>query len=334
MKHIASVMLVIIGITACTHLQTIGFYAGAILDGERSTTVENASPHSPHQLISFVAESTTVRLFVIGDWGNGSQLQRDVARVMTALARAEHPHAIISTGDNFYPRGVESPNDPMFEKRWKMVYPDSVLQIPWVIALGNHDHRGSIGAMIEYSTIEPRWVLPAPYYMTTISAGSTTVALFVLDTDSLLSDRANRRRQLRWLDSMLARANATMSLVVCHHPLRSYGLYGDTRILVEQLKPILDRHGVSAYLCGHEHDLQMIAHPDDSFTCIVSGSGGNARRTRCGKYSRFAWTGGGFVYLACRSDGSIVAQFISRTGKVLYSDTISVHRQGLEPRTR
>ncbi len=322
MRRALAIVAPLLVLTACIEWRAIGFYSQALLDGENSTTTEDAPPLRASLCPTFGTDSDVVRLFVLGDWGSGTPIQHAVARAMAQHARIEHPHAVITTGDNFYPAGVESPDDPLFFQRWESVYADSSLLVPWIIALGNHDHRGTIAAQIAYSAMNARWYLPAPYYTTVVKAGRTTVALFVLDTDSLLSDRANRQRQLRWLDSALSATDATVKIVVGHHPLRSYGLYGDTHTLVEQLKPILDRCGVRLYLCGHDHDLQLIAKPDDRFACVVSGAGGKARRTRYGEYTRFAWTGGGFAYLACRADSSVVVQFVARTGQVLWCDTL------------
>ncbi|GIV53832.1 MAG: acid phosphatase [Candidatus Kapaibacterium sp.] len=309
-------------LVACAEWRAVEFYARAVFDGEHSTSVEDAPPIVPASCPSFASDSAVVRLFVIGDWGSGSALQRAVAHAMASLARSQRPHAVISTGDNFYPSGVSSVGDVLFRQRWEEIYADSALQVPWIVALGNHDHRGSIAAQIAYSTLNQWWYMPAPYYTISLTAGSTTVAVFVMDTDSLLTDRHNRFRQLRWLDSALGRVSATVKIVVGHHPLRSYGIYGDTRLLVRMLKPILDRHDVALYLCGHDHDLQLILHPEDRFACVVSGGGGKARRTRYGAFTRFAWTGGGFAYLACRPDRSVVVTFIGRTGRLLWCDTI------------
>lgn len=338
MKQVATVVVFLLVFPACVEFSMLGFHSRVILDGEQSTTVENAPPVMQSRFLGLRSDDTSVvRLFVIGDWGSGSAIQRDIARAMARQACHSRPHAIISTGDNFYPSGVRSPDDRLFEERWEQMYSDSCLQIPWIIALGNHDHRGSIAAQREYSLRNRRWYFPAPYYSVTVAAGGTVVALFVLDTDSLLHDRGNRRRQLQWLDSSLAATVATVKIVVGHHPLRSYGFYGDTRILIEQLKPILDRREVALYLSGHDHDVQVIEHPSDRFACIVSGAGGHARRTRYGEFTRFAWTNGGFVSLFCTAKGKIIGQVFARDGKAVWSDTINapvVHRQGLEPRTR
>lgn len=338
MKHVVAVILCFLVFVACVEFNTLGFYGRVILDGDQSTTVENAPLVMQSRFLEPRSDDTSiVRLFVLGDWGSGSAIQRDIAHAMARQACHSRPHVIISTGDNFYPSGVRSPDDRLFEERWERMYGDSCLQVPWIIALGNHDHRGNIVALREYSLRNRRWYFPSPYYATTIGAGETVVALFVLDTDSLLHCREDCRRQLHWLDSSLAATVATVKIVVGHHPVRSYGFYGDTRILIEQLKPILDRRNVALYLSGHDHDVQIVEHPDDRFVCIVSGAGGHARRTRYGVYTRFAWTNGGFVSLHCAANGKIFVRVFARDGKAVWSDTInvaSVHRQGLEPRTR
>jgi acid phosphatase len=329
MKRIFGMLAPLLVLTACVELQTVGFLSRAIIDGERSTTVEDAPELDRRSCGSFVSDSTTVRLFAIGDWGSGSRLQVAVARAMATIARTERPHGIISTGDNFYPSGIKTADDQLIKSRWVSIYADSALQVPWFIALGNHDHRGNIAAQIDYSAKNPRWYLPAPYYAVQLAAGATTVALFVLDTDSLLEDTRNRSRQLHWLDSALATTDATVRIVVGHHPIRSYGVHGETHQLVRYLKPILDWRGVLLYLCGHDHDLQLIGHPDDRFVCIVSGGGGNARRTRYGAFTRFAWTGGGFVYLACRADSTVIAQFVGTSGIPLWCDTLRARGQSM-----
>ena len=92
-----------------------------------------------------------------------------------------------------------------------------------------------------------------------------------------------------------------VSVVVGHHPLRSYGHYGDSQPLVKHVKPLLDKHRVRLYMCGHDHDMQLIRNPSDSFSCLVSGGGGGERSTRLGPHSKIAYTDGGFACVRMRS---------------------------------
>ena len=49
---------------------------------------------------------------VFGDWGrNGEDNQKEVALEMGMVAKKFKPEFIISTGDNFYPNGVQSTRD-------------------------------------------------------------------------------------------------------------------------------------------------------------------------------------------------------------------------------
>ena len=60
------------------------------------------------------------------------------------------------TGDNVYPCGVKSANDP----KWSVVRPLSALGVPLYPVLGNHDYCGNPDAQIGAPL--PNWNLPAP----------------------------------------------------------------------------------------------------------------------------------------------------------------------------
>ena len=68
---------------------------------------------------------------------------------------------IISVGDTFYENGVQSADDPHWQKSFEEVYRDPALQIPWQVILGNHDYHGNCDAQITYGSVNPRWQMPA-----------------------------------------------------------------------------------------------------------------------------------------------------------------------------
>ncbi|HEY0246534.1 MAG TPA: acid phosphatase, partial [Mucilaginibacter sp.] len=70
-----------------------------------------------------------LNFMAIGDWGrNGEYHQSEVANQM-GLWGATHPNKfIISVGDNFYPKGVVSENDPLWHYSFENVYTAHSLQ--------------------------------------------------------------------------------------------------------------------------------------------------------------------------------------------------------------
>ena len=67
---------------------------------------------------------------------------------------------VISTGDNFYPRGIASAFDDNL-LQWEEVYQP---RIPWYLALGNHDHRGNVSAQTALTDIMTFWNMPTTYH--------------------------------------------------------------------------------------------------------------------------------------------------------------------------
>ena len=77
-----------------------------------------------------------VRFPVVGDWGAstplGWQYQVKVADAMNQWCRQEACDFVISTGDNIYMNGAESPNDSRFEDRWRKVYDgEAIKNLTW-----------------------------------------------------------------------------------------------------------------------------------------------------------------------------------------------------------
>lgn len=254
-------------------------------------------------------------LYVLGDFGTGGSLQKKVARAMNdRAARFGMPLAMISTGDNIYPGGVESATDAQWQTKFERIYALENLQNKkWVAVLGNHDYRGSVNAQIEYGKINKQWIMPSTYFVQPCPNAETMLTLFCLDTQAILKKSTGWKEQIQWLEHEVQQCKSRWKVVVGHHPLRSYGHYQDQVWLLDLIKPILDDNDVAAYLCGHDHDLQVIQNPNDKFTCIVSGSGGGCRSTTWGAHSKIAGTGGGFAVLQF-DKSSMFAQVIMADG--------------------
>lgn len=284
-------------------------------------SVENAKPVPQYSHTAF-ANSRSIRFLVVGDWGTGSAFQRRVAKGMNTYSRIEQPQFIISTGDNFYPNGAESPDDKKFTTHWKNIYSGDALQLPWYVVLGNHDYRSDADAEVAYSKRDSMWIMPARYYSFTKNMDGISAEFFMIDTEMLHNGGDAAARQREWLDRSLRASSAQWKIVVGHHMIRSHGAYKDQPWMLEQVKPLLDKYGVQLYMNGHDHDMQYLRSPQDGFACLISGAGGGARNTSYGENTRLAYTNGGFAAIALMQNGMYV-HFMDSDGNIIYEDRIA-----------
>lgn len=199
----------------------------------------------------------TLRVAVVGDIGAGT---KEIARGIAAVNAAAPLDAIVTTGDNIYPCGVQSAGDP----RWDVLRPLAAIGVPIFPTLGNHDHCGQAAA--EVGAAFPEWNFPAPEYLL-----RTRVADFaMLDTTAL----ANGRAPPPDVAAMFAGSTARWRIAVGHHPLLSSGYHGrisrdEHQRMMQLLAPLRNAH-VDLYLCGHDHHLELIrARP----LMLISGAG-------------------------------------------------------------
>ena len=63
-------------------------------------------------------------------------------------------------------------------------------------------------------------------------------------------------RQRAWLEDELSRSTADWKIVSGHYPIWSIAEHGPIPQMVDELKPLLERHGVAMYFNGHDHNAQ------------------------------------------------------------------------------
>ncbi len=250
-------------------------------------------------------DGASLNFLAIGDWGrHGHDYQRDVAAQMGESGELLGARFVVSVGDNFYKNGVTGVHDPAWRTSFEDVYIAPSLQVPWYVALGNHDYRGNAQAQIDYSRTSSRWRMPARWYRFAERApDGARLEIFVLDTSPLVrsyyangarevkvgDQKANVPMQLAWLDGALRDSKADWKIVVGHHPIymgrvsrpmlplawdRRPRRIGGLPDLIAQLDPILQRHRVPLYLNGHVHDLQHVFRGATHYVCTGAGSKG------------------------------------------------------------
>ena len=314
--------------------QSVSFSAAAVLAGR-------LAPPALGQTVPVAgrAMGPVSHLFAVGDFGvkkSDLSRQRAVSDAMARYAVRENftPDALALLGDNFYGglgrKGVAS-------SRWasniESMYPAESFPGPLYALLGNHDYSdggsgGSVAAQLEYGRHAPqsRWTLPAKWYRFELGPRDKPLAnVLVIDTNFAFAGgmtRGERHKQAIWLaDQLSAPKKTPFTFVFGHHPVYSGGTHGDTRALVERVEPLLRRHKVDLYLCGHDHDLQHIEFRNHPTSFVVSGAGGaRAREARERKAGAFARSVYGFTHLELRRDRFIV-RHLDANGATLHAFT-------------
>ena len=152
------------------------------------------------------------------------------------------------------------------------------------------------------------------------------IEFFCLDTNPFAPEFAgsvnaqvaaqDSTRQLRWLDSVLTASRATWKIVVGHHPIFSTGHHGDTPKVKERILPILKKHRVPVYFCGHDHDLQHLRV--DGVDFVVTGAAGQTRNSPRPADGLFRETmKAGFVSVSIGLD-SLHCRYFDGAGNLLY----------------
>jgi hypothetical protein len=205
------------------------------------------------------ATSGNLRVVVGGDMGTGEPTRR-----LLDQAAAQEPHFAVIGGDIAYADGVlrnVSRWDAWFENWCQRMITPKGYTIPAVLAIGNHEVRGSYG----------KTPTQAPFFFGFFAQSGTQsyfvrtygpdLALFVLDTGHVTSHGG---AQTTWLDRELGKhSNRRYRMAAYHVPLypghRSYnGSY--SALGRKHWAPLFDRHQLTVALENHDHVLKR-THP-------------------------------------------------------------------------
>ncbi len=266
------------------------------------------------------------RFLVIGDMGTGREDQATVATAMVRRAKANGLDFWLSTGDNFYPSGVEAVDDPQWKTKFEEVYADPSLQVPIYATLGNHDHRGNVQAQVDYAKRNKNWKMAGLYYtFTRTLTDGTTVQFFAINTQPLHTSLGGDEKQIAWLDEKLRKSQARWKIVFGHHTLYGHNpRRGHDKTLIANLEPLFVSHKADIYFAGHDHTLEMIK-PVKGVHYVISGAGAGpdwAYPVTWTDESHYVATLGGFVL--CRvSRDELVIEFVRLNGKTQYAHVLT-----------
>ncbi|XP_078387352.1 tartrate-resistant acid phosphatase type 5-like [Cetorhinus maximus] len=297
--------------------------------------------------------SKTIRFLALGDWGGlpyspyTTPVEKSTAHQMGVVAETMGTDFVLSLGDNFYYNGVNNPTDKRFQETFEEIFSaKSLKDVPWFVVAGNHDHLGNVTAQIEYSKVSKRWNFPSYYYDLnfTIADSNTTVTILMLDTVLLCGnsddfqgkepeaprDHKVANTQLEWVRDKLKNSRSDFLIVAGHYPVWSIAEHGPTICLVQKLHPLLIQYRVSAYFCGHDHNLQFI-QDGDGIGYVVSGAGNFMENSTKHEHLipkgwlKFFYANisslGGFAHVEITPDQMTIT-YIEALGKSLYRTTI------------
>jgi len=162
---------------------------------------------------------------------DGQDAQTLVADQMGIYAAAHHDQFMVVLGDNFYNKGVPDVWASQWKTSFEDIYTAPSLQIPWYVALGNHDYGINPQAQVDYTLYSPRWKMPSRYYtMTRQIDANNTVEFFILDStpyvlnpkkvgESADASKEDPVAQTAWLEAQLKASTAQWKIVCAHHPV-------------------------------------------------------------------------------------------------------------------
>lgn len=229
-----------------------------------------------------------VKLMIGNDLGrNGYYEQKPIAELMGKVAEAVGPDAFLALGDIHHYLGIESVNDPLWTTNYELMYSHPELQVEWCPVLGNHEYRGNTQAVMDYSGISRRWNMPSRYYTRIFDNDGTRVKVVFIDTAPIIdkyhadtaeypdAGRQDVEAQLQWLDRELSRDdNADWTIVAGHHPVyaQTPKQTSERTDMQKKVDPILRKHKVDMYVCGHIHNFQHIRKNGIDYVVNTSGS--------------------------------------------------------------
>lgn len=232
--------------------------------------------------------SGDVKLMIGNDLGrNGYYEQKPIAELMGKVAEAVGPDAFLALGDIHHYLGIESVNDPLWTTNYELMYSHPELQVEWCPVLGNHEYRGNTQAVMDYSATSRRWNMPSRYYTRIFDNDGTRVKVVFIDTAPIIdkyhadtaeypdAGRQDVDAQLQWLDRELSRDDkADWTIVAGHHPVyaQTPKQSSERTDMQKKVDPILRKHKVDMYVCGHIHNFQHIRKNGIDYVVNTSGS--------------------------------------------------------------
>lgn len=202
----------------------------------------------------------------------------DVHALIDQRILDEDPDLALVTGDLVDRGSDEGDWERFFEIAAAMLRQVAIFPTP-----GNHDYaKLGHGYPVFHSLF--RWPL---------RAGDDEAGWYSFDESGVHfvavdSNQYRSPRQIAWLDRDLAEAerkHARAIFVYSHEPAYSSQMHGNNEVAIRDYWPLMEKHHVSMYFGGHDHDYER--GRVGTLDYVVTGGGGaELRAARCGAESK------------------------------------------------
>ncbi|MBM4379147.1 MAG: metallophosphoesterase [Deltaproteobacteria bacterium] len=278
---------------------------------------------------------TPVRFVALGDTGKANADQYAVAAAMQQKCQQSGCDFAVLLGDNIYPSGAGSANDPLFQSHFELPYAN--LNFPFFVVLGNHDY-GANGAgtnfgagsyEVQYTARSTKWRMPAEYYRFAFG----NVEFFATDTNMAMFTSVSAQRSA--LKGWLQQSTATWKISLGHHPYKSNGEHGNAgNYDGVRWVPIVNGENVKDFfedvlcgkvdlsLSGHDHSRQWLDVRCAGTELVVSGAGASTTTLHNNNPALFTRDTVGFLWVEVRGN-TLKAEFVDAAGNVEFTRVLT-----------
>ncbi len=227
---------------------------------------------------SALTSSDKLTFLAVGRQGYNNEATAMIARAMENVAAGQPVDFVVQAGDNFYPQGVASTQDPQWRTSFEELYTGEHLEaLPFYAVAGNHDHQGNVAAELDYARLKlgsGRWHMPHTFYSVDFgNAGERVLARLVfLDTVPMLEQPA---RQIQFLREQMRRAgDPVWRIVVGHYPARSLtkNPFSRKRVM-HSLIEVCRQLDVDLYVSANDRFQQLLRRPGEPLHLSTNGGG-------------------------------------------------------------
>lgn len=275
------------------------------------------------------------KLIVFGDIGYYNERLYKMINISKSIMN--NNDKIILLGDNFYYDGVEDIYDPLwntYEYFFKNISKNNIYSV-----IGNHDYHKNPRSQIN----NIYWNTPSFYYKLELD---NSADLFFIDTVQLYKEHCNittskiervhnkdiniiENEQIEWLNWELMKSYHKKKIIFGHYPIVSNGFYEKLMDpFYNVLLPILIRYNVSAYVSGHEHNIQYVNKKIEYYNLnqfIIGSSSENRvneyRNTNISHNDMFD-NNSNYILIIYLNNDKIVFDFMNENKTITYKYTI------------